>query len=168
VSKFETDVQAQHAAEQFLYLEARLLDWGKWREWQQLFSADAIYWLPASLVPYDPNLHVSIVYDDMALLEERIIRLESGLAYSQEPASRTVHQISNVSVEVRGDAWVVHSSLVLCEFKPNSQRRLEGINVYPALCEHELVGEPGEWKIRRKKVVLLQSDGTIGDLTFLV
>lgn len=161
-------MQLQHDAQQFLFHEARLLDTRKWREWQKLFTEDALYWIPASLDDYDPDRHVSIVYDDPALLNDRIKRLESGQAYSQEPASRTLHQINNVTVERQGDALLIRSNLLLCEFRPNSQRRMEQINVFPAACEHELTGEPGTWKIRRKKVVILQSDGTMTDLTFLI
>jgi len=158
----------QHAVQEFLYREASLLDGRKWRDWQKLFDEEAVYWIPASLDDYDPHRHVSIVFDDRAMLEDRIRRLESGQAYSQEPASRTLHQVSNVTVERRDGVLFVRSNLLLCEFKPNSQRRIEQVGVFPAACEHELVGEPGAWRIRRKKVVLLQSDGTITDLTFLI
>jgi benzoate/toluate 1,2-dioxygenase beta subunit len=146
-----SDLTLQHAVQEFLYREASLLDGRKWRDWQKLFDEEAVYWIPASLDDYDPHRHVSIVFDDRAMLEDRIRRLESGQAYSQEPASRTLHQVSNVTVERR-----------------DSQRRIEQVGVFPAACEHELVGEPGAWRIRRKKVVLLQCDGPIADLTFLI
>ena len=162
------DVQLQHAAQNFLYLEARLLDSRQWRDWQKLFAPDAIYWVPAITEDYDPHQHVSHIYDNTANLEDRIRRLESGHAYSQEPQSRTFHQVSNVTVERAGSAWLVKSNLLLCEFRPNSQRRMEQVAVFPAFCEHELVGDPGAWKIHRKKAVLLQCDGTILDLTFLI
>jgi benzoate/toluate 1,2-dioxygenase subunit beta len=163
-----SNITLQHAVQEFLYHEARLLDGRKWRDWQKLFDEDALYWIPASLNDYDPHHHVSIVFDTPAMLDDRIRRLESGHAYSQEPASRTLHQVSNVTIERRDDVLFVRSNLLLCEFKPNSQRRMEQVGVFPAACEHELVGEPGAWRIRRKKVVLLQSDGTIADLSFLI
>lgn len=156
------------AVEQFLYHEARLLDRCRWREWQALFTADCLYWIPASIEDYDPALHISIVYDDAALLGDRIGRLESGEAHAQEPASRTLHQISNVSFDGNDEALTVLSNQVIFEFKPNAQRRMDPVNVFPAACEHELVGRPGEWKIRRKKLTLLQADGTITNLVFLI
>jgi 3-phenylpropionate/cinnamic acid dioxygenase small subunit len=168
MSDAAADTKLQCDAQGFLYHEARLLDAGKWRDWQKLFAPDALYWVPASVDEYDPHQHVSLIFDDPASLEDRIRRLESGHAYSQEPQSRTLHQVSNVCVERAGTAWLVRSNLILCEFRPNSQRRMEQIGVFPASCEHELVGDPGVWKIRRKKVSLLQCDGTISDLTFLI
>jgi 3-phenylpropionate/cinnamic acid dioxygenase small subunit len=162
------NIELQQAAQEFLYHEARLLDGRKWRDWQKLFDENALYWIPASLEDYDPHRHVSIVFDDPAMLDDRIRRLESGQAYAQEPPSRTLHQVNNVTVERRDDVLFVRSNLLLCEFRPTSQRRMEQVGVFPAACEHELVGEPGAWRIRRKKVVLLQSDGTIADLSFLI
>lgn len=163
-----TTAQQRQAVEEFLYHEARLLDTRRWREWQKLFTDDALYWIPGSLEDYDPRHHVSIVYDDPVLLNDRIGRLESGRAHAQEPASRTLHQLSNITFEQRADVLTVQSNLVLYEFKPNSQRRMEPVNLFPAACEHDLVGDAGDWKIRRKKVMLLQADGTITNLTFLV
>jgi 3-phenylpropionate/cinnamic acid dioxygenase small subunit len=163
-----TNAGLRLAAEEFLYQEARLLDAGRWRDWQKLLTEDCLYWIPGSLTDYDPRRHISFIYDDYGLLNERLKRLESGHAYAQEPPSRTLHQISNISCELREDHVLVRSNLVLFEFKPNAQRRMEPVNVFPAACEHDLVGSEGDWKIRRKKVVLLAADGTITNLTFLI
>lgn len=167
-----SDLELQEAVEQFLTHEARLLDHGQWREWQKLFAPDSLYWIPASIEPYDPTLHISIAYDDPVLLADRIGRLESGEAHAQEPPSRTLHQISNVSVTANndgdGDGLTVLSNQVIFEFKPNAQRRMGPINVFPGECEHRLVGKPGEWKIRSKKLTLLNADGTITNLAFLI
>ena len=48
-------------AENFLYREARLLNTGKNREWQKLFTRDAIYWVPANDPDADPEEHVSYI-----------------------------------------------------------------------------------------------------------
>jgi benzoate/toluate 1,2-dioxygenase subunit beta len=163
-----SEIELHHAAEQFLFKEARLLDTNNWREWQTLFTSDAIYWVPSSVEDYDPELHISIIYDGPAALNDRLARLESGRAYSQDPPSRTVHHFSNVSVERQGDRFHVRSTLILCEFRPNSQRRDETVKFHPASCEYVLVGRIGNWKMASKKVVLLASDGTFLDLSFLI
>lgn len=168
LTRAEAAVDFTPQVEQFLFHEARLLDQGRWRDWQKLFTDDCLYWIPSSLDDYDPRFHVSIAYDDGVLLNDRIGRLESGQAFAQDPPSRTLHQIANVSYEQRGDIVFVQSNLALFEFKPNAQRRMDPVNVFPAACEHDLVGTPGAWKIKRKKVTLLQADGTITNLTFLI
>ena len=47
--------------EQFLYLEARLMDEKRWDEWQALFPEEGEYWVPATRGQPDPLNHVSIM-----------------------------------------------------------------------------------------------------------
>jgi 3-phenylpropionate/cinnamic acid dioxygenase small subunit len=156
-------------AEDFLYHEARLLDAGRWRDWQKLFTDDAIYWVPANKTDYDPTLHVSFIYDNMDLLNERLGRLESPVCYAQHPPSTTLHQIGNVMVEESGPDYAkVSSNLALFEFRNNSQRRFYPLQTFPAHCEHHLQLTADGWKIKFKKVTLLNCDGEIFDLTFLL
>jgi 3-phenylpropionate/cinnamic acid dioxygenase small subunit len=160
----------REAAEAFLIEEARLLDEGRWREWQALFTADMRYWVPSNRRDADPLQHVSFVFDDAELLDERLRRLESNACYAQQPPSATLHQIGNVAV-APGDAdgeVRIRSNQVIYEIKQNSQRRLEPLNVFPAFCEHVLRREGDAWKIRYKKVGLLNCDAEITNLTFLV
>jgi hypothetical protein len=39
-------VELQHEIEQFLYVEAELLDDGRFHEWLDLFADDVRYWMP--------------------------------------------------------------------------------------------------------------------------
>src|SRR5260370_29928957 len=78
----------QHC-EQFLLHEARLLDDGKFDDWLALFTPDAWYWLPNEPDQADPVESVSLLYDDLRLLESRARRLHRPRMYSQEPRSRT-------------------------------------------------------------------------------
>lgn len=157
------------AIEAFLIEEAQLIDHKRWRDWQQLFSADAIYWIPSNRLDADPTQHVSFVYDDMELLNERLKRLESEFCFAQAVPSSTLHQISNIAIapgEQNGEV-AVRSNQVIYEYKANSQRRLETVNVFPAFCEHVLRrGDDGGWQIRYKKVGLLNCDAEITNLTF--
>ena len=156
-------------AEDFLYREARLLNTGKNREWQKLFTEDAIYWVPANDPDADPTEHVSYIYDDMELLNERLGRLESEFCFAQQPASSTLHQISNVEVENGSNGEVtLRSNTLIFEFRNNGQQRFYPLQTFPAFCEHRLRKEGGEWKIAYKKVALLNLDGEIHDLTFLI
>ena len=156
-------------AEDFLYREARLLNTGRNREWQKLFTDDAIYWVPANDPDSDPEEHVSYIYDDMDLLNERLGRLESEFCFAQQPASSTLHQISNVEVENGADGEVtLRSNTLIFEFRNNGQQRFYPLQTFSAFCEHRLRKEDGEWKIAYKKVALLNCDGEIQDLTFLM
>jgi 3-phenylpropionate/cinnamic acid dioxygenase small subunit len=156
-------------AESFLYREASLLDQKRYDDWVDLFRDDALYWIPANKGDYDPRQHVSFVYDNMTLLKERIGRLVGGHCHSQQPASSTLHTISNVEVETLGQGHVrVLSNAVIYEFRNNAQRRFYPLQTFPAFCTHELREEQGRWRIASKKVALLNADGEIFDLSFLL
>ena len=85
--------------EQFLILEARLLDEGRFDEWLALFTSDAWYWVPSQPGQANPRDTISLIYDDRRLLETRVRRLASPRIYSQEPPSRTSRMIGNVTIE---------------------------------------------------------------------
>src|SRR2546428_13930155 len=78
----------RHQIENFLYREARLMDEHAYDEWLALWTDDALYWVPCNRDDSDPMREVSIIYDNRARLEERIIRLKSGAIYAQEPKWR--------------------------------------------------------------------------------
>src|ERR1700731_1775949 len=89
---------SRSAVEDFLYMEARLLGGRQFEDWIDLFTDDALYWVPAGKDDIDPSRHVSIIHDDKAAMATRIKRLRSGFAFSQDPASRVHRLISNVEV----------------------------------------------------------------------
>lgn len=156
-------------AEDFLFAEACLLDQGEVNEWRKLFTADALYWLPYSRdVNVDPTKHVSIIYDDMEMLDERIKRLQSGACHAQIPGSRTQHSVNNVRVKTVDGVVIIDSYLTLHEYRANRQDRFYPLQTMAANCEHKLVKQGGEWKMTSKKVVLLNCDGEIYDLSFLI
>lgn len=158
----------QEAITHFLYHEARLLDERQFNDWLDLWSDPLLYWIPSTLQDCDPNKYVSFLYDDRELLEERIKRLESPYCYAQDPPSRTLHQISNITYQEKDAVVTVQSNLVLYEFKPNHQPRIYPLNVFPAFVEHDLTQGDQGLKINQKKVRLLNSDGLITNLTFLI
>lgn len=76
-------------AEDLLYREARLLDDRCYTEWTTMLTEDATYWVPCNGDGSDPNRTISLVYDDLAKLRDRISRLESGIAHAQSPRQRS-------------------------------------------------------------------------------
>jgi benzoate/toluate 1,2-dioxygenase subunit beta len=153
-----------HAVEQFLYREARLLDEGRFEEWLELFSSDALYWLPAGHGDIDPTEHVSIIYDTRREMNARVARLRSGCAYAQDPASRMCRVLSNVEVEngeESGDL-IAHCVMVLFALAHH------GTEIHSARCQFTLRPNAGTWKIMRKKVVLLRCDEALEGIPYLV
>jgi benzoate/toluate 1,2-dioxygenase beta subunit len=147
--------------EEFLYHEAALLDERRFEEWLSLYADDAVYWIPQGDEP-DPVHQVSIAYDDRRRLRERVLRLSSGFAFSQDPPSRTCHMVTNVRTHAAGDGLEVTSALLVTEVRRNIQ------NVYAGRVEHRLVATEDTFLIRRKVVRLVNSDVPLGNVTFLI
>lgn len=153
----------RHQIENFLYREARLMDENAYDEWFALWTDDALYWVPANEDDIDPLRHVSIVYEDKARLEDRIFRLKSDAAYAQDPRSRMRRVISNVEIEEgeHGDV-IVYSNFNLTELRRSQQRTFAGRTI------HKLRPDGNSFKIAYKKVLLVNNDEVISNLTFLV
>ncbi|MGB9190127.1 3-phenylpropionate/cinnamic acid dioxygenase subunit beta [Acinetobacter sp.] len=102
----QISLELHHEISQFLYREAKLLDDWKFREWLDVMADDISYTLRTT-----PNAQTRdrrrsveppttwVFNDNKHLLERRVARLETGMAWAEEPPSRTTHMVSNVIVE---------------------------------------------------------------------
>ena len=157
-------------AEAFLYREARLLDERRYDDWLKLFSTDGLYWVPID-DGTDPYAKVSLIHDDQLRREERVFRLLHTRAHSQDPASRTQHFVSNVEVENGTGEPRIFSSQIIYEMRAQggNYRHLElgEQRSIAARCEHVVRPEGDEWRIVLKKMLLLNRDVPIGNLTFI-
>lgn len=143
---------AQHAVEQFLYREARLLDERRWDEWLKLFAPEGMYWVPLAPGQTDPINHASLFYEDAMLREVRARRLENTRALSQQPPSRTAHLLSNVMLEALEPEIVVRSMFHLLEWRKLEQRTHGGSYT------HHLLRDGASYRIRLKRVDLINCD----------
>ncbi len=149
--------------ENFLYREARLMDEHAYDEWLSLWTEDALYWVPCNDDDIDPQRHVSIIYDSRARLEDRIERMKSGAAYAQDPKSRLRRMVSNVEVEEGDNGEVtVYSNFNLTELRRGRQDTFAGRTI------HKLRPQGASFKIAYKKVLLVNNDEVIDNLTFLI
>jgi len=57
--------------EAFLFHESKLLDAGRFEEWQALFTDDAYYWVPLRPEQTEPAAESSIICDDVGMMETR-------------------------------------------------------------------------------------------------
>jgi benzoate/toluate 1,2-dioxygenase beta subunit len=160
----EDEVSEDRAkVERFLYREARLMDENAYDEWLSLWTDDALYWVPCNRDDSDPTREISAVYDDRARLQGRIDRLKSGVAFAQEPKSRMRRLISNIEIEEapNGDL-IVRSNFILVELRRSKQ------DVFAGRTIHRLRPEGDGLRISHKKVLLVNNDEVIDNLTFLV
>src|SRR6185369_6164505 len=143
------------AFEDFLIHEATLLDARRFRDWMALFTDDGTYWVPAVPDQRSPFDQASLFYDDRELMRTRVDRLEHPLIHVQTPPSRTVHLVTNVTVEPAdagtGDV-VIASSLLMVEYRLDRQRMFAGRQ------HHRLRFEDSAWRIALKRVDLVNCD----------
>jgi benzoate/toluate 1,2-dioxygenase subunit beta len=149
--------------EQFLYHEARLLDAQQYEQWLELFTEDATYWVPLEHGQQDPYETSSIIHDDRTLLELRVKQIRHPRAHARQPIARTVHQVGNVVQlgETNGELDI-GSTLTVVEFRNEKQR------VYAALVEHRLRPHAATFRIARKRIDLVNSEGELDGIAILL
>jgi benzoate/toluate 1,2-dioxygenase beta subunit len=155
-------------AEDLLFEEALLLDQRRYEEWLDLFAPDGVYWLPIR-EDASPDAATSLIYDEGLRRCERVYRLLHTPAQAQIPPSRTLHCINNVRVEDGPDGEPrIHSNQVIHEFRPNRLLAAGQLRAFVGHCEHRLRADGARRLIALKKLVLLNRDAPIGNLTFIL
>jgi 3-phenylpropionate/cinnamic acid dioxygenase small subunit len=160
--------------EQFLYREARLLDDRRFHDWLTLFTDDVRYWMASRTNRYpkiskaisilDPDRYVEDDIgreDELAILDEtketltgRVARLDTGMAWAEDPPSRTRHMISNIEVEA-GDVETeihVYSNFIVYRSRAETEQ-----DFYVGARRDVLRRVEGEWKIAHRKLILDQN-----------
>lgn len=150
--------------EQFLYLEARLMDEMRYDEWLALWCDDGTYWVPVNPGDDDPRRQVSIIYDDRARLGQRVDRLKSGSSLAMEGAEGAMRRIvSNVEVTAEDEAGTrVESNFLVGVARSAEQQFWMGRSF------HRLRREGDGFRIAAKKVLLINSTREIPLLQFLI
>ena len=147
-----------HELMEFYIHEAWLLDERRFREWLDLFTEDVFYFMPRRL-----NVHrheadleltavgdLAIFEDDKTYLTMRVERLETGMAWGEDPPSRTRHLVGNLVVEQRADGEVwAKTAFILYRSHHETEE-----NVFAGYREDILRSSDGSWKIARRTIVL--------------
>ncbi len=151
-------------AEDFLYAESRLADEHRFDEWMALWDdGPVLYWIPSNSDELDPGKRISIAYDDRVKLEDRIFRLQSRAVHAQRPRSRMRRLVSNVTVESdNGSIACVEANFMLMELRTGRQDVFGGRIIYRLRYDADTV------RMIEKKVLLLNNDAFIDNLTFLL
>jgi 3-phenylpropionate/cinnamic acid dioxygenase small subunit len=158
--------------ERFLYFEARLLDERRFHEWLDLFTDDIRYWMASRPNRYPKSSKAIAMLDRQNYVEEdsdreealalfdetketlaaRVARLDTGMAWAEDPPSRTRHFVSNIEVEPSdGDLRVRCNYLVY-----RSRGEMEE-DFYVGAREDLLRQVGGSWKIASRRLILDQN-----------
>jgi len=160
--------------EQFLYREARLLDERRFDEWLELLTDDVRYWMAGRSNRYPRHSKAIAILDaaryveddmtrddELAILDEdkqslngRVRRLDTGMAWAEDPPSRTRHLVTNIEVEP-GDA--AHEVTVHSNFLAYRSRAETEQDFYVGARKDVLRRVAGAWKIAGRKIILDQN-----------
>ena len=143
---------------QFYIREAWLLDERKLKEWLDLFTEDVLYFMPRRKNVLRRELQrevtplgdLAILEEDRRYLEMRVARLDSGMAWAEDPPSRTRHLIGNLEV-VRLDNGEVQAKTAFLVYRSHLEtdhQLLSGSR------EDVLRKVNGTWKVARRTIVL--------------
>jgi 3-phenylpropionate/cinnamic acid dioxygenase small subunit len=166
--------EVNREVEQFLYREARLLDGRRFREWLELFTDDVRYWMAGRSNRYPKGSKAIAILapdryteedlakeDELAILDEtketlgrRIARLETGMAWAEDPPSRTRHLLSNIEVEPGETASEIK---VYANFLVYRSRAETEQDLYVGARQDILRQVDGAWRIAHRKIILDQN-----------
>ena len=160
--------------ERFLYREARLLDERRFREWLGLLTDDVHYWMAARSNRYPRSSKAIAILDaaryveedltgdeELAILDEtketlkaRVARLDTGMAWAEDPPSRTRHFVGNIEVEPGETAaeFRVHSNFIVYRSRAETEE-----DFYVGARRDLLRRVGADWKIARRKLTLDQN-----------
>jgi 3-phenylpropionate/cinnamic acid dioxygenase small subunit len=136
--------------------EATLLDRRRWDDWIDLYTEDAVYWVPSwaneEETTSDPETQLNLIYlRNRGGLEDRIFRIESRDSYASLPLDRTVHVVGNVLIEkIDGDVVNAVANCLIHSFgKHGGQTRA---SLYDFTLRRI---DDGTLKIARKKITFI-------------
>lgn len=159
-----TDLALRDACRRLLEKEARLLDEHRLEDWLALYTAECLYWVPATPHGGDPRKEIAVCFDDRRRIEDRIFRLQNDFAWSQKPRSRTTRMISNVTVyktQATSD-YMVRSTFYTTEFQAGDWRK------YTGWYGHRLRDTGDGWEILVKQVNLIDCDQNLRNLSVIL
>ena len=175
------DEELIRGVEQFLYREARLLDDRRFHDWLLLFTDDVRYSMVSRTNRYPRSSKAIAILDadrytdedfgadDLGLFDEdirtltaRVARLDTGMAWAEDPASRTRHVITNIEIapDASEAALTVHSNFIVYRSRGETEQ-----DFYVGAREDRLRRVDGAWKIANRRMVLDQNVLTAKNLS---
>ena len=149
--------------EQFLSMEAELLDERRFTEWIELIADDIHYHMPIRRnVKFgeqhrensDSESEISWFDEGKETLAGRVRQINTGIHWCEEPFSRVRHIVTNVQVDsVQDDEVKVRS-----RFFVYTNRLHDEVNLFVGKRDDVLRRDPDtKWKIAKRRILLDQN-----------
>jgi len=167
------DATVQRAIEQFLYYEARLLDDRRIDEWYELLADDIHYFMPTRYNRLKREAdrefsgpHEAALFDeDKRSIAQRIRRLHTGMAWAEDPPSRTRHLITNVMIRPAPNAGEYEVDSYYLVYRSRLEREVEMF----VGTRHDVLRQVdtlAKWQIARRTIILDQATVLARNLSF--
>jgi 3-phenylpropionate/cinnamic acid dioxygenase small subunit len=163
------DVQTHFEVEQFYYREAELLDDGRYADWLELLADDLDYWMPTRSNRLRRQQALSVAqrgeaafYDESKeSLAWRIRRFDSGMAWAEDPPSRTRHLVTNVVARhadpEENDGFTLEDLVVRSNFLVYRNRLEREENIFAGGRTDVLRRTPQGLQVARRTILLDQN-----------
>lgn len=122
VNRIAVSAEEERAITRFLYDEAELIDNMEWDDWLTCLHPNIYYWAPVrenrvarerseEFYPKGTSVYFE---ESWEFLRQRVFRLQTNMAWAEEPPSRSRHMVGNVRVDGREDgAFDVRSNFFI-------------------------------------------------------
>ena len=148
----------------FVYREAQLIDTKAFDEWYELFTEDAIYWMPLARNQAEEDQYNALFFEDKMLLKVRIERLKHPRAFSQQTPSYCQHVLQAPQLRFSDGAQLFECAtpFVYVESQADDQFVLAGV------AHHRLCVVGGELEIQRKRIELINREAALPSIQLFI
>jgi 3-phenylpropionate/cinnamic acid dioxygenase small subunit len=159
------DLELTFRIQQFLYLEADLLDNREYDEWLSLLHPDVRFFVPlVRNVPRARDTEFTAERLDMAWMDEgyetiskRVSQIKTNIHWAEEPPSRVSHLVTNTRIvgvddEKDGRRVTAHSRIFVYQNRIDDE-----VNMFVGKRADVLVESGDDWLIQHREVRLDQS-----------
>lgn len=169
-SMSDSSASLKDRVEDFFAYEGELLDDRKFSEWLELFTDDVRYWMPVARNIEHNNLaaeytreqrDVAWFDEDKKTLLQRVMQLQGGDHWAEEPFSRTTHITTNIRIESASDTALTTK----CRFIVYVNRREGEVRLFVGKRADTLCIVDGSFRIRKRSIFLDQSKLLFKNLT---
>ena len=129
----QVGVELQHEIEQFYYREAALLDRREFTIWLTLLADDLRYFMPLRMSrmnrfekkEFSDDNEFASFDDDIVAMRGRVRKLMTDVSWSENPASKTRHIVSNVIVELGEEVGTYNISSAFVTYRNRAERQVD-------------------------------------------
>lgn len=136
VRPFDIDVvsvELQHEIEQFYYREAALLDRREFQAWLSLLADDLRYFMPLRMnrmnryakKEFSEDDEFASFDDDIVAMRGRVRKVLTDVSWSENPASKTRHVVSNVIIDPADEPGTFNVSSAFVTYRNRSERQVD-------------------------------------------